>query len=363
MPRARPVASGSDVIRLDKPKKKGGCGCGSSCSCAKCKNKKPGRLSRPSSATNMDRNDALTPTEYLAACDLGIQGRPRAYIRARLDAAAQLEGDVREDMPDGKGQKCGKSGIAKGKKCKKGAGASTSFISPAAKTGAKVGAVLGAVAGAPTGAGMGTLTSGGMGAARKAAHIGGNAALYSGTNAISHGLVGAGIGGLVGLALRKRNKDKKRGDSMPSGRGGKKCGNSTIPANKQCRNGVGSAVAKGALAAGVAVGAYKGGEKLGAAVAKRGGVKAVTKKAALKTATAAGSVYGNAKRTVGAVRAAGPKKTAIALASSAGKATAQAQNALGKAAQSGQQTARAGSVMARRKGGQLLRKATSMIKR
>lgn len=33
------------------------------------------------------RSDSLTPQEYLAACDLGIQGRSRAYIRARLVAA------------------------------------------------------------------------------------------------------------------------------------------------------------------------------------------------------------------------------------------------------------------------------------
>lgn len=352
MPRAHPVASGSDVIRMDRPKKKG-CGCGSSCSCSSCKKKK-GRLSRQSpNPSKMDRSDALTPTEYLAACDLGIQNRSHTYIRARLDASQQ-----REDMPDGKGQKCGKSGIARGKKCKKGAGGSSSFISPAAKTGAKVGAVLGAVAGAPTGAGMGALTSGGMSGARKAAHIAGNTALYSGTNAVSHGLAGAGIGGLVGLVLRKRNKDKdkKRGDSMPSGKGGKKCGNSTIPANKQCRNGVASTVGKVAAGAGaVALGA--------AAYKNRSAIKSAAKSTALKGATAAGKAYGQAKRTVGAVRAAGAKKTALALASSAGKATAQAQNAIGKAAKSGQRAARTGSVMTRRTGSKLLRKASSLIKR
>ena len=30
------------------------------------------------------KNDALTPQEYLKACDLGIQNRSRIYIRARL---------------------------------------------------------------------------------------------------------------------------------------------------------------------------------------------------------------------------------------------------------------------------------------
>ena len=49
------------------------------------------------------------PHEYLAACDLGIQGRSRSYIRARLDAAERLD------------LKCGKGAISKGEKCTKGA--------------------------------------------------------------------------------------------------------------------------------------------------------------------------------------------------------------------------------------------------
>ena len=57
----------------------------------------------------MDRNDALSPQEYLAACDLGIQHRSRAYIRARLDAAERLD------------LKCGGGSISEGEKCTKGA--------------------------------------------------------------------------------------------------------------------------------------------------------------------------------------------------------------------------------------------------
>lgn len=59
-------------------------------------------------AKKMDRNDALSPQEYLAACDLGIQHRSRAYIRARLDA------DERLDL------KCGAGSISEGEKCTKG---------------------------------------------------------------------------------------------------------------------------------------------------------------------------------------------------------------------------------------------------
>jgi hypothetical protein len=62
------------------------------------------------------RNDALTPQEYLAACDLGIQGRSRTYIRARLDTAMNLTpASIRADL------KCGNGSISKGEKCTKGA--------------------------------------------------------------------------------------------------------------------------------------------------------------------------------------------------------------------------------------------------
>lgn len=72
-------------------------------------------------AKKMDRNDALTPQEYLKACELGFQGRSRSYIRARLDAAERLD------------LKCGKGSISEGEKCSKGA---------AQKTGSRVRAGL-----------------------------------------------------------------------------------------------------------------------------------------------------------------------------------------------------------------------------
>jgi hypothetical protein len=79
-----------------------GCSCGARKGTASC----DGNCG--SYAKKMDRNDALTPQEYLAACDLGIQGRSRSYIRARLDAAARLD------------LKCGKGSISQGEKCSKG---------------------------------------------------------------------------------------------------------------------------------------------------------------------------------------------------------------------------------------------------
>jgi hypothetical protein len=51
------------------------------------------------------RSDSLTPLEYLDACELGIQDRSTAYIRARLDAAERLD------------LKCGKGSISEGEKC------------------------------------------------------------------------------------------------------------------------------------------------------------------------------------------------------------------------------------------------------
>jgi len=82
-----------------KPMDGEGCGCGG----RKGKGKCDGNCGK-----KMDRNDALTPQEYLAACDLGIQGRSRSYIRARLDAAERLD------------LKCGKGAISQGEKCTKG---------------------------------------------------------------------------------------------------------------------------------------------------------------------------------------------------------------------------------------------------
>jgi hypothetical protein len=60
--------------------------------------------------------DALTPQEYLAACELGIQGRSRSYIRARLDATERLD------------KKCGASGIPDNAKCTKGSGGSNRVL-------------------------------------------------------------------------------------------------------------------------------------------------------------------------------------------------------------------------------------------
>lgn len=71
-----------------------GCGCG-----PKAKGKCDG------SCNGARKMDALTPQEYLSACELGIHTRSRPYIRARLDAAERLD------------LKCGKGAISQGEKC------------------------------------------------------------------------------------------------------------------------------------------------------------------------------------------------------------------------------------------------------
>lgn len=90
-----------------KPMDGEGCGCGGRKGKASCDGSCGGYAKKM---------DALTPQEYLAACELGIQGRSRTYIRARLDAAMNLTpSTVRADL------KCGKGAISPGEKCTKGA--------------------------------------------------------------------------------------------------------------------------------------------------------------------------------------------------------------------------------------------------
>jgi hypothetical protein len=75
-----------------------------------CKGKKGAKCDGSCGGAMRKRGDAaLTPHEYLDACDSGIQDRSRSYIRARLDAAERLD------------LKCGKGSISKGEKCTKGA--------------------------------------------------------------------------------------------------------------------------------------------------------------------------------------------------------------------------------------------------
>ena len=87
--------------------------------CAKCKKKGKkcsGDCGCSGGADKGKMDGALTPQEYLDACDLGIQRRSPAYIRARLDARKSK----------GRGVKCGNGYISPGEQCGSGSGSTVS---------------------------------------------------------------------------------------------------------------------------------------------------------------------------------------------------------------------------------------------
>jgi len=109
------------------------------------------------------RGDSLTPQEYLAACDMGIQDRSTAYIRARLDTA-----EARNDL------KCGKGAISEGENCTKGTAQKVQPKKPGkARTIASTGAILGGLAlnAGATGYGFGKALSGDFAGAGRAFQV------------------------------------------------------------------------------------------------------------------------------------------------------------------------------------------------
>jgi hypothetical protein len=150
------------------------------------------------------RGDALTPQEYLAACDLGIQDRSRTYIRARLDATERLD------------LKCGAGSISEGEKCSKGSAQKVKdplSVRKGIGTGAKRGSRLGAGAGALQGAALGA--AGGPGGAVAGALVGAAGGYLSG------GLQGGVIGGAI-------NAGRKTGRAYNRGRENTRKGNEGI---------------------------------------------------------------------------------------------------------------------------------------
>ena len=100
-----------------------------------CSGKKGGKCDGSCGGAMRKRGDAaLTPHEYLGACDLGIQDRSRSYIRARLDAAERLD------------LKCGNGAISEGEKCTKGAAQKVQGPAQKAKGIASTAAILGGLA-------------------------------------------------------------------------------------------------------------------------------------------------------------------------------------------------------------------------
>lgn len=159
-------------------------------------------------AKKMDRNDALTPQEYLAACELGIQGRSRTYIRARLDAAERLD------------LKCGKGSISQGEKCTKGPATKAQGPSAAVQVGqAAKGAGRGVLEAGKwvSGYNIGkTLASGITGGKNEKASSGTKAAAVVGSTLLTgvYGGLGAarrvGAFGLTDLQQHAKNEKKEK---------------------------------------------------------------------------------------------------------------------------------------------------------
>jgi hypothetical protein len=107
-----PMSKGRRGRRGRKAVKDGSC---SACAAGKpCSGKKdgdtsagPGELYNPGRKNPRMNNDALSPQEYLDACDLGIQNESKAYIRARLDTEDAIRRDFGSRSSSGQSQNNG----------------------------------------------------------------------------------------------------------------------------------------------------------------------------------------------------------------------------------------------------------------
>lgn len=143
-------------------------------------------------AKKMDRSDALTPQEYLAACDLGVQGRSRSYIRARLDAAERLD------------LKCGKGSISPGEKCTKGAAQKVQSNKTSVGQRVKAGASLLAI-------GAGTVGQAAFTGAAFGAGLSGNAKAAGRYTQAAAGFGALKGAGLAGVGAKKAAREELAG--------------------------------------------------------------------------------------------------------------------------------------------------------
>ena len=181
-----------------------------------CSGKKGGKCDGNCGGAMRKRGDAaLTPHEYLGACDLGIQDRGRSYIRARLDAAERLD------------LKCGKGAISKGEKCTKGA---ATAVNPNAPQGVSRITLTGKETGIFSrerikregyyGSQLGGDPFSRKSQAKRA--VGGNAAVGAVAGALLGGpkgaLIGAALGGAAGAGLGAMTAQINRGTSRAANR-------------------------------------------------------------------------------------------------------------------------------------------------
>lgn len=182
------------------------------------------------------KNDALTPQEYLAACEGGFQDQSRSYIRARLDAAYGTNGGTKSGRA---GKKCGASYIpakntcnssksggkdGKGKRFKGGSRDKLSI-----RRGIQVGGSIGTVVGGLTGAAAGAL--GAKAAGGKGFGVAGGAALggllLAGEGARAGTILGGGVQAArkTGRAFKRAGENSKAINSALKGMKQKKSEN------------------------------------------------------------------------------------------------------------------------------------------
>lgn len=90
--------------------------------CSACASGKPCSGTMDGACGTQRGDSALTPQEYLAACDLGIQDRSRSYIRTRLTVMDSLTPATVQLRTDAGSRKCGNSYIPANKQCRAGGG-------------------------------------------------------------------------------------------------------------------------------------------------------------------------------------------------------------------------------------------------
>lgn len=168
---------------------------------AECSCGMKGRKGKCDGSCGKKMDSALTPQEYLAACDLGVQGRSRSYIRARLDSAQRLD------------LKCGRGAISEGEKCRVGQAQKVEptdrySIKGRAKAEAKAGAIKGALLGAAGGYVSGALTGRRGSGLAQAALGAGAGALYGATAGAARGAAGAALNRTGRAYMRNRQNVK-----------------------------------------------------------------------------------------------------------------------------------------------------------
>lgn len=147
--------------------------------CSACASGKPCGGTMDASCGMQRGDSALTPQEYLAACDLGIQDRSRPYIRTRLTVMDSLTPSTVQLRTD---KKCGGSAIPDNKQCRVGGGGGAGAAPRKMSTGKRV------LSGALAGLSAYSAVENASRAVRSARRGQASAAFVQGSNALGQGL-------------------------------------------------------------------------------------------------------------------------------------------------------------------------------